>query len=471
LQGPRTPHVLREFVPPRRMVLVASYGGGHGNGRRSIGSGDVVAVPQQQPLRVPPLQMADTGQVPSRSRSDWLGKPHGDVHRHIEPNQEFVPKGSVSFCGKYSRCPGGSARGNQVPKRQSAPSLPGRHRLKVNSNSCDDKAPSARARTEAAFAQSMANAWITPHAPPPQDNIATPRMIVSHMPPGRRSRPHKPLVHDYSHHGKKCKTYCGIGVCLPGGQEMQRRCCRCKDPAESYFDHVCPNCRATVCLSCLDDLRLLLNHFRCPRCGDETANQEKLRSEIWILNAYRSTNRLWNAISKTFLDIFDEDCGPPQEPCATRTVTQPVYMGHPGRPRYRNAFSAPAPPAVPEHGTRPPLDWNHAAARFANYSGLRPGDIPGPTNTTATRVNEEQIPDLKTRLPVGWEDEGWYGNAAKRSGTCTQNWGPEGQAWNGASVEIPLPDGGSDDGLSDGEPLPPPPPPLPEPSPYETRPW
>jgi len=467
------------LAPPRRMVLLAaSYGGSHGNGRRHAGPGDAVAVPQQQPLRVPPLRMADSGQVPGRGRH---GKPHGNVRRHFEPN-----KGSVSFCGGYSRCPAGAARG-QVPKRQSAPSLPAARQppWKPSRNIHNEKAPSAQTRAQAAFAQSMPAARITPHSSPSKDEITTPRMVVSH----RRSQPHKPLVYDYSHHGKnqdyshhgrKGKSICGVVACLGDGGESQRWCCRCKQPAVSYFDHTCPGCGATVCLSCLDDLKLLLNSFRCPSCGDETANQEKLKSEIWIINAYRSTSRILDALSRPILDVFEEGCQPPGESCAKRTATQPMYWGHPGRPRPRSSCSVPAPPGVPAHGTRPPLDWNPAVSRIPSSSTttstrLRSGEVPRPARVATWDTEREQTSDslLKTRLPVGWEDEGWYDNgaAAGRSGSSSQHWAPGRQAWGGASVEISFPNGGSDDDLSDGEPLPPPPPPLPDQSPYEARPW
>merc|ERR1719188_2188524 len=92
------------------------------------------------------------------------------------------------------------------------------------------------------------------------------------------------------------------------------RCCRCKQITTSYFDHHCPKCDAIVCISCLDDFRLILSNFRCPHCGDEASNQQALQREIWFINAYRSTERVLGALGQAAISVFTEPMAAPALP-------------------------------------------------------------------------------------------------------------------------------------------------------------
>lgn len=82
------------------------------------------------------------------------------------------------------------------------------------------------------------------------------------------------------------------------------RCCRCRHESASYFDHHCPKCPAIMCVSCLEDFRLILKNYRCPACGDEKANQEALENEVRVLNAYRVTERTFGSIRQSIAGFF-----------------------------------------------------------------------------------------------------------------------------------------------------------------------
>eukprot|EP00928_Gymnodinium_smaydae_P036247 TRINITY_DN25352_c0_g1_i1.p1 TRINITY_DN25352_c0_g1~~TRINITY_DN25352_c0_g1_i1.p1 ORF type:complete len:382 (-),score=66.34 TRINITY_DN25352_c0_g1_i1:137-1282(-) len=99
------------------------------------------------------------------------------------------------------------------------------------------------------------------------------------------------------------------------GAQEEPRCCRCNQVSNSYFDHSCPGCRAIMCMECLDDFRLILRSYRCPKCGDEEANQASLEHHVLVINAYRNTRRAVGAISESIVNLFNFGtvrCGEPE---------------------------------------------------------------------------------------------------------------------------------------------------------------
>eukprot|EP00929_Paragymnodinium_shiwhaense_P029587 TRINITY_DN16915_c0_g2_i1.p1 TRINITY_DN16915_c0_g2~~TRINITY_DN16915_c0_g2_i1.p1 ORF type:complete len:475 (-),score=71.85 TRINITY_DN16915_c0_g2_i1:316-1740(-) len=128
--------------------------------------------------------------------------------------------------------------------------------------------------------------------PPPQDDPT--RMYASaaalHRPPAYSSQAPPP-------HG---------GTLAP---QQDVRCCRCHQVAGSYFDHKCPRCNVIVCESCLDDFRMILHSYRCPKCGEEKANQEALQQQVWLLNAYRTTRRTLSSIGESIANFFSSGSG------------------------------------------------------------------------------------------------------------------------------------------------------------------
>lgn len=299
-----------------------------------------------------------------------------------------VHRGSANFCTQYHNCRA-SSEGTQSPYR------------------------GAGALHQAEAARTRSRDGEEPLPPPPPTaaeplELQTPRQQpwqarrrTSTWHPARSA---KPLVQEYSHNKKHARIVCGTDICLEG--PYARQCCRCKRPAESYLDHHCPECKAVVCLDCLMDLRLLLTNFRCPRCGDEAANQEKLQDEIWMINAYRSTHKIFGTIGRTFTEIFDEEWG--KTPKSMSGATELAHFADvsaatTGSRRSANPFAtgvhADLKPAVPEHATRVPLHWETLAVEFANYSKLSPKDL---TPKAVVRTLDGSAPNSQTRVPVDW---------------------------------------------------------------------
>lgn len=102
-------------------------------------------------------------------------------------------------------------------------------------------------------------------------------------------------------------TLCMAMVKTDGKASEESRCHRCGQRDGSYFDHSCPKCNAIVCLACLDDFRLILHSFRCPRCGEMEKNQESLKKEIWSINAYRTARRAFTSLGSAFTHLFQRD--------------------------------------------------------------------------------------------------------------------------------------------------------------------
>uniref|UniRef100_A0A7S4S6Z6 Uncharacterized protein n=1 Tax=Alexandrium monilatum TaxID=311494 RepID=A0A7S4S6Z6_9DINO len=219
------------------------------------------------------------------------------------------------------------------------------------------------------------------------------------------------------------QAWCEIDRLVPGGTGA--RCCRCRQVRGSCFDHACPRCSATVCLECLDDCRLILGNFRCPRCGDEDANRQRLQREIWMINLYRSTCRVLCAISQTFFDACaSEEAVPasgadaprgfgarPAEAHVGAESATFLHASPPGHPLAANPFLSEladggASPGAPEHGTRLPVDWHHLAGQLASYSPPQPGaSPPGRPATAAAAAGDEDAAALPRHLeqsPATW---------------------------------------------------------------------
>lgn len=183
--------------------------------------------------------------------------------------------------------------------------------------------------------------------------------------------------------------------------ELPRKveCVRCGQTNASYFDHSCPKCAATVCFSCLDDFRLILNSYRCPQCGDQEENQAVLASEMWMLNAYRGAQHAWTAFRMNMSDLLAsvDPCsvGPlrrqpveyaqsnmqlqaeqvyaaqrASELAHAAKAVQPASFGRPPSPPRQRASLA----AAPDHQTRPPATWSEVpgAAEVAARWGAAP---------------------------------------------------------------------------------------------------
>jgi len=190
----------------------------------------------------------------------------------------------------------------------------------------------------------------------------------------------------------------------PAVDQKKTECVRCFQKGQSYFDHACPKCGDIVCFSCLEDFRLILHNYRCPSCGEYEENQAALRSEMWMLNTYRNSQRAWTSLRTNVSGLFSGNGLFSLDPCAggpTRRhpleyrhnqnqagaiglecqteiiVAEPAETpGSFGRPP-----SPPRPPrgerAEPDHQTRPPVAWSDApgaalAAGLFNIGPLAP---------------------------------------------------------------------------------------------------
>lgn len=181
-------------------------------------------------------------------------------------------------------------------------------------------------------------------------------------------------------------------------EKIVSRCLQCRQEPSSYLDHTCPKCGAMVCATCLEDFKMVAASYRCPRCGDEQASQERLQRNLWMINAMRSTQlafgQLGRSIQDGIADLFepdavDDDPAPkPQEqppdgssfllpstdtqrvlspgqnsgglPVTARAgdgiCSGPTYQARRGKSEEAANVTKPD-QSKPEHRTRPPADW------------------------------------------------------------------------------------------------------------------
>lgn len=125
-----------------------------------------------------------------------------------------------------------------------------------------------------------------------------------------------------------------------------------------------------VCLDCLNDYRLILSNYRCLQCHDEESNREVLRRNLWLINTYKSTNRMMGALRKVF-------CGPP---CLS-DEGQPITIERAASGRDRREANgtrlpehlASPPSGEAQHGTRLPVNWQEVSAASAAGVGKLAG--------------------------------------------------------------------------------------------------
>lgn len=214
------------------------------------------------------------------------------------------------------------------------------------------------------------------------------------------------------------------------------RCCRCSMPIGSYFDHTCPRCAGVVCHTCLDDVKFIIDSYRCPCCGDQEHNLEALKQTLWYMNMYRNAQRAVGAVPILFAGLLGY--GPEGPGHAKRTAKQvfeaeepaPVPQVQPA-PAQRQAANGPppappkpkvngavaaaakaaaaAPPGagqdVPEHHTRPPAGWLEGAGSWApgNATGGAPPAPAAPQNSgpppapPAPQQAQQQAPEQVRR--------------------------------------------------------------------------
>lgn len=248
--------------------------------------------------------------------------------------------------------------------------------------------------------------------------------------------------------------FCGVAL---SGLARSSRCCRCRKLAGSYFDHECPQCSGTVCVACLDDVRLVIHSFRCPKCGEAKANQESLKREMWMFKAFRETQRVISAIGQTVSVLGKQGCpagdagstqvcslrkppssapsvndaheanfnAPGQPDHGTRVLNG--YQSHEQLANYASSWGnggvnlACEQPDVPERGTRLPANYAAgfagALAGYAPPSAGRTNDVrpnpfgtsdvqPNPFSTADFKLEEqvEDVPERGTRLPPNWHE-------------------------------------------------------------------
>eukprot|EP00446_Apocalathium_sp_SHHI-4_P086774 CAMPEP_0177475236 /NCGR_PEP_ID=MMETSP0369-20130122/22920_1 /TAXON_ID=447022 ORGANISM="Scrippsiella hangoei-like, Strain SHHI-4" /NCGR_SAMPLE_ID=MMETSP0369 /ASSEMBLY_ACC=CAM_ASM_000364 /LENGTH=453 /DNA_ID=CAMNT_0018950335 /DNA_START=39 /DNA_END=1399 /DNA_ORIENTATION=- len=218
--------------------------------------------------------------------------------------------------------------------------------------------------------------------------------------------------------------FCGLpficSTCTSGSEKKSSRCCRCKQPCTSYFDHACPKCRGIVCVACLDDFRMILTTYRCPKCGEDEENRATLQHEVVAINLYRSVARVASVVGSVARGlVMSPNLSSQRQPGKKHAMgaSDPVV---------RAQANPDATPATPEHHTRLPANWYHgalpslsggkspAAPKAQEHDDISAG-IPEHHTRLLVQHYEEYggpnqhhedvaaaIPEHHTRLPVNW---------------------------------------------------------------------
>lgn len=169
------------------------------------------------------------------------------------------------------------------------------------------------------------------------------------------------------------------------------QCMRCRQSCGSYFDHTCPQCTAVMCALCLEDFRFIVDGYRCLVCGEEKANQDAMRRELWYLGTYRKTQFALTSVSASISGLFSwsgasqsqassvSRCGLRAEHDASM---QSGYSTEAG-----SGYWQPPPSAAPAGRSEMlPPRGNASAA--------------GPSSAR----DREAMPEYRTRPPAGWEE-------------------------------------------------------------------
>lgn len=176
-------------------------------------------------------------------------------------------------------------------------------------------------------------------------------------------------------------TACGTGRCIQCGKQVEDL---------SSLDHTCPKCSAVVCHNCVDDFRLILESYRCPRCGDQTENQALLRQNAWYRGMYRSARAAYVSMNRSWATLFSsEEVDDPEASSNGRVGC----CGKGWHVTSSEIASAPDSKATPQQSQASRPDQLQAAAP-------RPAAKPPASNPATAQ------PDHRTRLPAGWEEAG-----------------------------------------------------------------
>eukprot|EP00931_Biecheleriopsis_adriatica_P096811 TRINITY_DN704_c0_g1_i1.p1 TRINITY_DN704_c0_g1~~TRINITY_DN704_c0_g1_i1.p1 ORF type:complete len:524 (+),score=97.59 TRINITY_DN704_c0_g1_i1:208-1572(+) len=286
--------------------------------------------------------------------------------------------------------------------------------------------PAAPQRVETQLPQHFPAPMCPPPPPPPAAHLQAAATDYSMFSPDAHREQgspgfleQAPLMEDpqtldppvVSRNREELGPWCGIfpdtsGFCRSDEGKKRGNCVRCKQALRSYFDHSCPKCPASVCITCLDDLRMiLLTSYRCQGCGDQEANRQVLQNSIWMVNAYRSANRAFGGI---FGGVFS---GQDSSSSSTTRRASRSYRQQP-EASTASAYAAgataegysppPAPPPVdsdmPDHRTRLPLTWENAVPSSAGgRQGRQSQGLPAaPPQASGNRL---QPPTAQNRAP------------------------------------------------------------------------
>jgi len=252
-----------------------------------------------------------------------------------------------------------------------------------------------------------------PPLPPDGSRAPSSRGSSAHSSRGSTAHPVEPLIevwHAEDHQerspkGSASQAFCGLPLgCKSCASAPNKKCCRCKQLGSSYFDHVCPQCKVMVCLACLDDFRMILTTFRCPKCGEEAENRAALQHEIWMINIFRSAERVVGtvgAVAKHVVTLGSGSSAHPPSAAGGRASTQRLA---PGEVRPSMPASDDLVPAVPEHGTRLPANWYPPARGSMVNLAAGPGACGRKATAPPPPAREEAaVPEHQTRLPVNWQ--------------------------------------------------------------------
>lgn len=189
---------------------------------------------------------------------------------------------------------------------------------------------------------------------------------------------------------------CGLGLpllsrCCEAASDRgpPTLCTQCRRLCESFFDHACPACRASVCVSCVEDSGMVVASFRCPMCFEDSQNRSALQTKVSMLILWRSMKHAASAVTAAF-GQQEQEAAPVRS--ASADAADPPLFAPP--PLVPESSTRPLPEdlhhvalaehhqqerAVPEYYTRLPLNWTEARPRMANNAPPEQLPLPPPT--------------------------------------------------------------------------------------------